>query len=78
MTESPRAAATPAAKADSLPARWLVPGLGGLAAGGLLTILAVRWSQGMLGLLGLVLVLGSLFWLGLGLMRRLARRYPRA
>ena len=52
-------------------------GMAGLGLGAGLTWLAVNWSHAALGLLSLVVVFGSLFLLGLALMRRLSTRFRR-
>jgi hypothetical protein len=57
---------------------WIVRrGLAALGLGAGLTILAVAWANAPLGLLSLVLVLGSLGWISIGLVRHQAAR-PRA
>jgi hypothetical protein len=55
----------------------LLPGLAGLVLGAALSGGAIAWSQGVLGFLGLVLVLGSLGWISLAGMRRMAARFGR-
>ena len=52
-------------------------GMAGLGLGAGLTWFAVNWSHAALGLLSLVVVFGSLFLLGLALMRRLSTRFRR-
>lgn len=52
-------------------------GLAGLALGAGLTWLAVIWSNGTLGFLSLMTVLGTLAWIGLGLVRHYAARFRR-
>lgn len=52
-------------------------GMAGLGLGAGLTWLAVDGSHAALGLLSLVVVFGSLFLLGLALMRRLSTRFRR-
>jgi len=59
------------------PRRMLLRGLGGLGLGGGLTWLAVTWSHPTLGFLSLLLVLGSLAWISLGLVRHFAARFSR-
>ncbi len=49
----------------------------GLGLGAALTVLAVAWAQAVLGLLSLLLVLGSLAGFGLGLVRHHAARFRR-
>lgn len=58
--------------------RWVLRrGLAGLGLGAGFTILAVAWGNGPLGLLSLVLVLGSLAWISIGLVRHQAARLRR-
>jgi hypothetical protein len=52
-------------------------GMAGLGLGAGLTWLSVNWSHAALGLLSLVVVFGSLFLLGLALMRSLSTRFRR-
>lgn len=60
------------------PARSMIrQGVAGLILGAALTFGAVAWSQGVLGFLALVTVLGSLGWIGLGVVRRAAARLRR-
>ena len=49
----------------------------GLGLGAALTVLAVAWAQPVLGLLSLILVLGSLAGFGLGLVWHHAARFRR-
>lgn len=60
------------------PVPRLLPGLAGLLLGAALTTGAVAWSQGVLGFLALATVLGSLGWIGLAAVRRVAARFGRA
>jgi hypothetical protein len=59
------------------PRRVLQRGLLGLGLGAGLTWLAVAWSDGVLGFVSLMLVLGSLAWISLGLVRHFAARLRR-
>lgn len=70
--------AVPPPQAGRAPPPSLLPGFAGLLLGAVLTLGAVVWSQGVLGFLALVIVLGSLCWIGLGVMRRVAARLRRA
>jgi hypothetical protein len=56
----------------------MVQGVAGLAVGAGLTVCAVAWSQGVLGFLGLMTVLGSLAWISLGVVRHYAGRLRRS
>lgn len=81
MTELRRGAATdavtpPFARAPSL-RPLLLQGVAGLLTGVGLTVGAVAWSQGVLGFLGLVTVLGSLAWISLAVVRHYAGRLRR-
>ena len=57
------------------PRRVLQSGLLGLGLGGGLTWLAVARADGVLGFVSLMLVLGSLAWIGLGLVRHFSARF---
>jgi hypothetical protein len=52
-------------------------GLAGLGLGAALTVLAVLWANGVLGLVSLLVVLGSLSWISIGLVRHYAARLRR-
>lgn len=56
----------------------LLQGGAGLALGAGLTVSAVAWSQGVLGFLGLMMVVGSLGWIAIGVVRHYAGRLRRA
>ena len=56
----------------------LAKGCVGLLLGAGMTILAVMWSNGTLGLLSLVTVFGTLVWLSLGLIRHFGARFRRS
>jgi peptidoglycan/LPS O-acetylase OafA/YrhL len=56
----------------------LLQGVAGLVLGAVLTVGAVAWSQGVLGFLGLMTVLGSLAWISLGVVRHYAGRLRRS
>ncbi|MEI6158694.1 MAG: hypothetical protein WCP77_02575 [Roseococcus sp.] len=54
---------------------WILRrGLAGFGLGAALTFLAVAWANGPLGLLSLIMVLGSLAWISIGLVRHHAAR----
>lgn len=59
------------------PRQMILQGMAGLILGAALTFCAVAWSQGVLGFLALVTVLGSLGWIGLGVVRQAAARLRR-
>lgn len=81
MTEWRPTAQRNAMPPPTTPARdagWLMRrSAAGLALGAVLTVLAVAWAQPVLGLLSLILVLGSLAGFGLGLVRHHAARFRR-
>ncbi len=81
MTELRRGGAMDAVTPPFDPAPRLRPmllqGVAGLVLGAGLTVGAVAWSQGVLGFLGLVTVLGSLAWISLGVVRHFAGRLRR-
>lgn len=60
------------------PRRAIMQGLVGLGLGAGLTVLAVSLAQGTLGFLGLVVVLASLGWISVGVMRTYAARFRRS
>lgn len=55
----------------------LSKGFGGLILGAAMTVLAVLWSNGVLGFLSLVTVLGSMAWMGLATVRHYSARFRR-
>ena len=70
-------AVTPQLTSPLGPRRVLQRGLAGLALGAGLTWFAVAWSNGILGFLSLIVVLGSLAWISLGLIRHFGARFRR-
>lgn len=71
MTHSRPPAATPGLRA------LLAKGGAGLLLGAAMTVAAVTWANGVLGMLSLLTVFGTLGWMGLGLVQHLGARFRR-
>lgn len=81
MTELRPTASTEAVSPDLSPRPALRPmltkGFIGLILGAAMTILAVLWSNGVLGFLSLMTVFGSLTWISLVIVRHYSARLRR-